>query len=141
MKKILLIGFAIVLIAAFAWFSLLYAATIDVPGQKGDTIFGPVTLTSLQYATGYGTNVYALPTFMKSFTWTTVIASGYVTSVTSYMYGSGDGVTYGILDTASSASGDMLHVANKPVRYLKSYIGYIISPGAGVTIKAWGTVY
>ena len=117
------------------------AGTVDVVGQKDNTFFESVAISTLQSATGNGTDVYLLPAVMKSFTWQCVVASGTATNVTASLMGSIDNATYVVLDTTELAGGDIRHVVNKPVRYLKAYIPILTGSSPGVTLNVMGSVY
>lgn len=141
MIRKVLIGLAILLFVSLTWFSLAISSVIDVSGEQNNTSFGPITLTALQTATGYGTNTFVLPAFMKSFTWTQVVVTGEVSTVLASIYGGGDGLTYASLDSSTTTPSEMRSFVNKPVRYIRSYVTALSGTAPAITIKIWGTVY
>jgi hypothetical protein len=94
-------------------------ATIDLGVTKEQRErFGPYTILSAVVATG-DSDVLALGNIMSAFTWDIVYAGGTLTATSITLKGSLDNSNWGDLDTSTNISGEMVHIVNKPVRYLK----------------------
>jgi hypothetical protein len=106
---------------------------------------GPtVKLLDTATATGSG-DVYALPvsTKMPNITWSVNFKTAAPTAQTTNLEGSVDNVNWYTLDsstnldyTSDTQSGEMLHVVNKPVKYVRANLAnYTGGSNEGVTVK------
>jgi hypothetical protein len=98
-------------------------ATVDMASALHGDGFGPITLLSAVTSTGDSTNTLAFPFPMSAFTVQVVIAGGTVSAVSSTLQGSVDNSNWGTLVTLTNTSGEMAHVVNKPVMFLKANLG------------------
>jgi hypothetical protein len=117
MKKLLLI---------FAICALLFApCAFAEPLEEVQTLLSAVT------STGNGSSV-DLKLFASRMTCTVVWGGTTPTSTITTLQGSIDNSTWGTLTTVTStASGDMFHIVNKPVRYIRG--GYTSKVGGDAT--------
>jgi len=125
MKKLLLAILLCILVVCLAP-SMVHAQTTAYTGT-------PYTILSAQTATGPGT-VYQLQPQVYSYTWTLTTA-GTVTTASINLEGSTDNVHWYALDVASTsdtnwASGEMRHIVNKPVNYLRGNITALTGGGS-----------
>jgi hypothetical protein len=98
-------------------------ALLDIESGVRNGSFGPITLLSGVTSTGDSTNTLAFPYPMSAFTVDISIAGGTVSDISTTLQGSLDNINWVVLDTFIDTSGEMAHVVNKPVMFLKGNLG------------------
>ena len=138
-EKLILIGLAIVLSTVLVAFATDFGAP---PGKDVDVSFLPengytVLTANTAGFTGATNDVgFTASKFTVTITW----GGAAPTSTSTTLQGSTDNSTFATLVTHSSiASGDMYHVVNKPVRYIKGGFASKVGGDATstVTMKVW----